>query len=167
MASSGENNTAFDFQFDSLTGGTLPLRNFAGRPIVVVNTASKCGFTPQYAGLEALWRRHRGDGLVVLGVPSNDFANQEPGGNAEIATFCEVNYGVDFPLTAKVHVRGPDAHPLFQWLASEGGALSKPRWNFYKYLIGRDGRLRTWFSSVTPPGSRRFTNAVARMVAGK
>ncbi|HVJ51969.1 MAG TPA: glutathione peroxidase [Aliidongia sp.] len=164
MADMGGGKSAFDFEFEALKGGSLPLGDFAGRPMVVVNTASKCGFTPQYEGLEALWQRHRDQGLIVLGVPSNDFGGQEPGSSDEIASFCQINYGVDFPLTGKVHVRGAEAHPLFRWLASKGGFLSKPRWNFYKYLIGRDGQLQTWFSSLTPPGSAKFGNAVERLM---
>jgi glutathione peroxidase len=157
--------TAFDFVVDRLTGGTLPLKEFAGRPMVIVNTASKCGFTPQYAALETLWNENRGSGLVVLGVPSNDFGGQEPGSAADIASFCTVNYGVDFPMAAKVPVKGSDAHPLFRWLADEGGFLARPRWNFYKYLIGRDGKLETWFSSITSPSTARFKGAIANLVA--
>lgn len=161
---SATDKSAFDFVVDRLGGGALPLREFAGRPMVIVNTASKCGFTPQYAGLEALWRDHRKDGLVVLGVPSNDFGRQEPGSAADIASFCATNYGVDFPMAAKVPVSGKDAHPLFAWLSEEGGFLARPRWNFYKYLIDRNGKLQTWFSSVTAPGSNRFKAAVARLL---
>jgi glutathione peroxidase len=158
--------TAYAFDFTNLGGEPLPLRQFAGRPMVIVNTASKCGFTPQYAGLQAVWQRNKDRGLVVLGVPSNDFANQEPGGSAEIASFCAVNYGVDFPLTGKVHVRGSEAHPLFQWLARQGGLLSpRPRWNFFKYLIDRNGEFVTWFTSLTPPHSSRFGRALDRLIA--
>jgi len=157
-------SSAFDFAFDDLQGRPFPLVQFAGRPLVVVNTASQCGFTPQYAGLESLWTRYGQQGLVVIGVPCNDFGGQEPGDAATISAFCRQTYGVDFPLTAKVHVRGPDMHPLFRWLAAEGGYFARPRWNFYKYLIGRDGRLRDWFASITPPCSARFTRAVERVV---
>lgn len=157
---SDKNKTAFDFEFQSLKGKPLPLKAFAGHPVIIVNTASKCGFTPQYKGLEAVWQKHKADGLVMLGVPSNDFGNQEPGESTEIAEFCEINFGVDFPLTEKVHVKGSDAHPLFNWIGEQGGFLAKPRWNFYKYFIGRDGTLKTWFSSVTTPDSAKFGNAV-------
>lgn len=152
------------FTFKSLEGKPLPLSDFAGKPMVIVNTASKCGFTPQYAGLEALWKAKRDAGLVVLGVPSNDFGKQEPGTADEIKGFCEVRYGVDFPLTEKVHVTGAEAHPLFQWLGAKGGFLAKPHWNFYKYLIDRNGRLVDWFSSITAPGSAKFTNAVDKLL---
>ena len=156
---------AHDFAFEDIDEtGELRLADFAGRPVLVVNTASRCGFTPQLGPLEALWQRHRDAGLVVLGVPSNDFGGQEPGSPQEITAFCEINYGVDFPMTEKVHVRGSGAHPLFRWLAEEGGYLSRPRWNFYKYLIGPDGRLRRWFSSLTAPGAPRFERAVAALL---
>ena len=157
-------DSAFAFNFESLEGKPMPLSEFAGRPMVVVNTASKCGFTPQYAGLEALWRANRDRGLVVLGVPSNDFGGQEPGTATEIGAFCERRFGVDFPLTEKVHVIGKEAHPLFRWIADKGGFVARPHWNFYKYLIGRDGRLVDWFSSVTAPGSKRFGDAVERLL---
>jgi glutathione peroxidase len=160
-------HTAFDFEFESLRGTKLPLAEFAGKPVIIVNTASKCGFTPQYAGLEALWQRHKADGLVVLGVPCNDFGGQEPGSSDDITAFCQVNYGVDFPMTGKVHVKGADAHPLFRWLAAQGGFWSRPRWNFYKYLITPDGELKTWFSSLTTPNSAKFTRAVDDLIGGK
>ena len=150
---------------NSLSGAPLPLRAYAGRPLLVVNTASRCGFTPQYAGLQALWAEHRGRGLTVLGVPSNDFGGQEPGTAEEIGQFCAVNYGVDFPMAAKVPVRGAGAHPLFHWLGQQGGLLARPRWNFYKYLVGADGRLAAWFGSTTPPGSRRLRAAIDRALA--
>lgn len=158
--------TAYDFDFQSLKGKPLPLAEFAGRPLLIVNTASKCGFTPQYKELEAIWQKYRDEGLVVLGVPSNDFAGQEPGNAAEIANFCEINFGVDFPLTEKVRVKGANAHPLFQWLAREGGFLSRPRWNFYKYVIGKDGRLVDWFASTTTPGSAKVQRAIEKAVRG-
>ncbi|MFA7638307.1 MAG: glutathione peroxidase, partial [Parvibaculum sp.] len=102
------------------------------------------------------------DGLVVLGVPSNDFANQEPGNADEIASFCEINFGVDFPLTSKEHVKGPDAHPLFKWLSAQGGFLARPRWNFYKYVIGRDGKLVDWFASTTKPDAPKVRKALEK-----
>jgi glutathione peroxidase len=155
---------AFAFRFEALDGTPLDLGQFAGRPMLVVNTASKCGFTPQYKGLQTVWEQFGPRGLVVLGVPCNDFGGQEPGSEAEIGSFCQRNYGVGFPMTAKAHVRGPEAHPLFRWLAHEGGVLSKPRWNFYKYLIRRDGSLDSWFSSVAPPSSGRVRKALDHLV---
>jgi glutathione peroxidase len=156
--------SAYDFSFETLQGKPYPLKDLAGRPLVVVNTASKCGFTPQYKGLEALWRDHKAAGLVVIGVPSNDFGAQEPGNAEEIASFCELNYGVDFPMMAKVHVKGADAHPFFKWAAKQGGFLAAPKWNFFKYLVGKDGELAEWFSSVTGPNSGKFKAAVGKIL---
>jgi len=155
---------AFEFDFTALDGSPLPLKAYAGQPLLVVNTASKCGFTPQYEGLQAIWARYRERGLVVIGVPCDDFGRQEPGGAEEIASFCQRNYGVGFPMTEKLHVRGPETHPMFRWLAREGGILSRPRWNFYKYVIARDGTLSSWFSSVTSPDSARIRSALERVV---
>ena len=154
--------TLYEFELDTLAGGKLALRQFEGRPLLLVNTASKCGFTPQYEGLQALWSLYGPRGLTVIGAPCNDFGNQEPLGSENIRSFCAANYGVSFPMTAKLHVRGSRIHPLFAWLGAEGGVLSRPRWNFYKYLIGADGRLQTWFTSVTTPMSGRLRSAVER-----
>ncbi len=156
-------SNAYDFSFETLQGKPYPLRALAGRPMLIVNTASKCGFTPQYKALEACWQANKASGLVVIGVPCNDFGGQEPGSAAEIASFCEVNYGVDFPVMAKTHVKGPQAHPFFGWAAGQGGFFAKPRWNFYKYLINKDGGLQTWFASPTSPDSARFKAALAKM----
>jgi glutathione peroxidase len=155
---------AYDFSFSTLRGKPYPLSDLAGRPLVVVNTASKCGFTPQYKGLEALWQAKKESGLVVIGVPSNDFGAQEPGSAEEIASFCALNYGVDFPMMAKVHVKGADAHPFFAWAAKQGGFLAAPKWNFFKYLVGKDGQLAEWFSSITGPESAKFQAAVGKIL---
>jgi glutathione peroxidase len=152
----------YDFKLTSLTGEPYWLADLAGRPLLIVNTASKCGFTPQYAGLQALWTKwgKRPQGLVVIGVPSNDFGNQEPGDAEAIGDFCDRTYGVTFPMMEKAAVKGPDAHPLFKWLGEQGGFLAKPRWNFYKYLTGRDGKLATWFPSTTAPDSAKLIRAI-------
>ena len=138
----------------------MPLSMFAGKAVLVVNTASQCGFTKQYAALQELWQRYRAGGLVVLGVPSNDFGGQEPGSEAEIKDFCKVNFDVDFPLTAKTVVKGADAHPFYNWAADTLGGMAKPRWNFHKYLIAPDGRLVDWFSTPTSPTSSKVVRAV-------
>jgi glutathione peroxidase len=156
--------TAYDFDLVTLDGKPMPLRQFAGHPLVIVNTASACGFTPQYAGLQALWREFKDSGLIVLGVPSNDFGGQEPGDAAQIAAFCATTFGADFPMAAKRPVRGSAADPLFRWLAAEGGFFARPRWNFYKYLIGRDGHLKDWFASATKPDAAKFKRAVRRIL---
>lgn len=145
--------TIFDFKLPRLDGGIIDLADYTGRPLLIVNTASKCGFTKQYAGLQQVWERERERGLVVIGVPSNDFGRQEPGDATEIGAFCEGNYGVTFPMAAKLSVSGSEAHPLFKYLASNGGTLSKPRWNFYKYVTDPTGHLTAWFSSLTDPRS--------------
>ncbi len=151
---------AHAFSFTSIDGGSLPLSAFRGKAVLVVNTASFCGFTKQYEGLQALWERYRDRGLIVLGVPSNDFGGQEPGSAEQIKEFCEVNFNVDFPLTTKEHVRGAQAHPFYRWAAKELGMLAKPRWNFHKYLMAPDGRLVDWFSTTTSPNSDRLRRAV-------
>jgi glutathione peroxidase len=156
--------TAFDFQLKTLTGEPLDLKQFAGHPLLVVNTASKCGFTPQYKGLQEVWTDYQDRGVIVIGVPSNDFGSQEPGSEAEIGNFCTVNYGVTFTMAEKVHVKGNEAHPLFRWFGEQGGLLSKPRWNFFKYIVARDGSLSTWFSSVTKPESAKLRAALDAVV---
>jgi glutathione peroxidase len=132
--------------------------------VLVVNTASFCGFTPQYEDLEALWKRYRDRGVVVIGVPSNDFGQQEPGSAAEIKQFCESKYSVDFPLTEKQQVIGPKAHPFFRWISTELGEAGAPRWNFHKYLVGPDGSLEgAWPSSVRPT-DRAVTGEIDRLL---
>ena len=142
---------AYQFEFTALGGDKLPLDAWRGRPVLVVNTASFCGYTPQYRDLEGLWQRYRERGLVVLGVPSNDFGEQEPGNAAEIRQFCETNYQVDFPLTEKVRVVGGAAHPFYRWVAATLGEAGAPRWNFHKYLVAPDGQLAgAWPAQVRP-----------------
>ncbi|OAN53693.1 glutathione peroxidase [Paramagnetospirillum marisnigri] len=149
----------------AIGGGSHDPAQFKGQVVLVVNTASQCGFTPQYEGLESLWRDYRGRGLVVLGVPSNDFGAQEPGANAEVESFCRINYGVDFPLLEKQVVTGSAAHPLYRWAADQTGPLGLPRWNFHKLLVGRDGRLVDWFASTTAPDAARLRAALDKALA--
>ena len=158
--------SAHDFSFQSIDGEALSLAQFAGKPVLVVNTASRCGFTRQYADLQSLWARYRDQGLVVLGVPSNDFGGQEPGSNNEIKDFCTVNFDINFPMTEKTVVRGAAAHPFYRWAAGELGMLAKPRWNFHKYLIGPDGKLVNWFASTTAPTADRVIGAITPLLAG-
>jgi glutathione peroxidase len=157
--------TAYAFTFNSLDGGEILLASYAGHPMLVVNTASLCGYTPQYTGLQALWTRYRARGLIVLGVPSNDFGGQEPGGASEIAKTAHDDYHVSFPLTEKVAVKGQDAHPFYRWAAQER-PLEAPRWNFHKYLIGRDGRLKAAFTSAVEPNDPRLIVAIEQELAG-
>jgi glutathione peroxidase len=141
------------------------LCEFAGKVVLVVNTASQCGYTPQYEGLEALQRRYRERGLVVLGFPSNDFGGQEPGSNKEIAAFCVNQYAIDFPMFAKSGVRGPAANPLFADLAKATG--SAPRWNFHKYLVARDGREVKAFATQVEPLDPKLVAEIERLLAAR
>jgi glutathione peroxidase len=152
--------TAFAFSFKTLDGKQLRLSEQIGRPLLVVNTASLCGYTPQYAGLETLWSRYRDRGLLVLGVPSNDFGGQEPGGSSEIHGTAH-RHGVTFPLTEKVAVRGEAAHPFYRWAAIQRPGET-PRWNFHKYLVARDGTLAASFASAIEPIDPRLVAAVER-----
>jgi len=150
--------TIYDFTVPRLDGTPEDLGQYAGRVLLIVNTASECGFTPQYKGLEALYRDYRERGLTVLGFPCNQFGGQEPGENSEIARFCEVNYGVTFPMFAKIDVNGDSAHPLYAWLKKEApGVLGSERikWNFTKFLVDRDGRVVGRFAPTTTPEELR------------
>jgi len=157
--------SAHDFTLPSIGGGEIRLKDFAGEAVLLVNTASECGFTPQYRDLEALWRERKGKGLVVLGVPSNDFGAQEPGSNAEVQTFCEKNFAVTFPLAGKQTVIGPGAHPLYRWIAGELGEGAAPKWNFHKYLIGPDGALAGAWPSKVAPKSPEIAKAIDEALA--
>jgi glutathione peroxidase len=142
-----------DFHAATLTGADRSLADYAGQVVLVVNTASKCGFTPQYAGLEELYKAHKDEGFVVLGFPCNQFGAQEPGSADEIEEFCQLNYGVSFPMFEKVDVNGDDEHPLFGWLKSEKSGLlgGRIKWNFTKFLIGRDGQVIERYAPTTKP----------------
>lgn len=156
--------TAYVFSFPALAGDSIRLADFAGRPLLVVNTASLCGYTPQYAGLQQLWSDFRERGLMIIGVPSNDFGGQEPGGASEIAATAQHQYGVTFPLAAKAVVTGPAAHPFYRW-AAEARPKDVPRWNFHKYLLGRDGYIADVFGSAIEPTDTRTRTAIARALA--
>jgi len=155
---------ALDFEKRRLAGDeTVRLcEAYQGKVILVVNTASKCGFTGQYEGLEALYAKYRDRGLVVLGFPSNDFANQEPGTEEQIKEFCRLTYSVQFPMFEKVHVKKGVADPFFQYLAEQTGVY--PKWNFYKYLIDRDGNVVDYFASITSPQSKKMVQAIERLL---
>ena len=153
--------TAYAFTFKGLDGAEILLSSYAGHPILVVNTASLCGYTPQNRGLQALWIRYRDKGLMVLGVPSNDFGGQEPGGAVDIGKTAHDEYHVTFPITEKAVVKGSGAHPFYRWAAVER-PLDAPRWNFHKYLIGRDGQLKAGFTSAVEPDDPRLIAAIER-----
>ena len=152
--------TCYTMSFAGLDKGEIKLADFAGKPIMVVNTASLCGFVGQYAGLQMLWERFSPMGLMMIAVPSNDFGGQEPGGSDEIHHATE-GYGVRFPIAAKAKVLGPDAHPFYRWAALER-PRDLPRWNFHKYLVGKDGRIADVFSTITDPASATVVRAVEK-----
>jgi glutathione peroxidase len=148
----------YDFEAQTITGKPVKLSQFKGRVLLIVNTASKCGFTPQFEGLEQLWKDYEDQGLTVLGFPSNQFGAQDPGANSEIAEFCQLNYGVSFPMMAKVDVNGGDAHPLWQWLKSEKKGLLGTeliKWNFTKFLVGKDGQVLARYAPNDTPKDLR------------
>ncbi len=157
--------SAYDYSFKTIDGEPLPLASFKGKAVLVVNTASACGLTPQYEALEALYRQYRESGLVVLGVPANDFGKQEPGTEAEIKTFCTTKFAVDFPLASKETVIGEHAHPFYRWVVSELGEDAAPKWNFHKYLIGKDGGVAGVFGSRTVPDAPEVVAAIEAALA--
>jgi glutathione peroxidase len=152
--------TAHDYAFTAIDGAPLPLTSFKDKVVLVVNTASKCGLTPQYDGLVKLYGELKDEGLVVLGVPCNQFAGQEPGSEAEIQTFCSTTFGVDFPMTAKVDVKGEGAHPFYKWAEGELGEAAVPVWNFHKILIGKNGEALQAFGPRTEPQDADVTAAI-------
>ncbi len=144
----------YEFVVEDLSGKEFAFDQLKGKKVLMVNTASKCGFTPQYAELQELYDRYKDKGLIIIGFPANNFANQEPGSNDEIQEFCSINYGVTFPMMSKISVNGKDIHPVYQWLTKKeknGKSDSKVRWNFQKYLIDENGELLAHFSSKTKP----------------
>lgn len=157
--------TAYDFSFPAIDGGTLSLSDYEGKVVLLVNTASQCGFTGQYQGLQALWANYKDRGLVVVGVPSDDFGGQELDSASEVKQFCEMNYGINFPMTDIVRIKGPQAHPYYKWVAEVHGGLAVPRWNFHKHLINTDGTLRDWFMSTTSPDSSKLKSAIEKALA--
>ena len=157
--------TAYAFSFPALEKGEIKLADYAGQPLMIVNTASLCGFTPQYAGLQQLWTEFHDRGLMIIGVPSNDFGGQEPGGASDIAETAQHQYGVTFPITAKTVVKGPNAHPFYKW-AADIRPKDVPRWNFHKYLIGRDGNIAEVFPESVEPTDTRVKTTIARALTG-
>jgi glutathione peroxidase len=158
--------SAHDFSFKSIDGKEIDMKDYAGKAVLVVNVASFCGYTPQYKDLQKLHETYGPKGLVVLGVPSNDFGAQEPKSEAEIAKFCHTNFGVTFPMTSKQKVVGLDAHGLYQWFSGEAGEAVAPKWNFHKYLIGKDGKLIDSWPSKVGPLAPEITGAVQMALAG-
>lgn len=152
--------TIYDYKVETISGDEFDFADLKGKKILIVNTASKCGFTPQFEGLEALYQKYKDQGFVVIGFPTNDFKEQDPGTNEEIAEFCQLNYGVSFPMMAKIKVTGDDKAPIYQFLTQKemnGKKSSSVKWNFQKYIINEDGTLEDYFYSITSPESKKIT----------
>ncbi len=148
-----------DFNIESISGETINLSDYESKVVLLVNTASKCGFTPQYSGLQKIYEKYKDDGFVVFGVPTNDF-NQEFSKDSDVKEFCEIRFGVEFPMSSIQPIRGENAHPIYKWIKSNVSVIGQPRWNFHKYLIGKDGKIINWFSSMTSPTSEGLVNQI-------
>jgi glutathione peroxidase len=157
--------TAYQFEFSGLWSDRVPMTAFEGEVVLVVNTASRCGYTPQYEGLQEIYTEYHGQGFEVVGVPSNNFAGQEPGTAQEIQDFCSLNYGVTFPMAGKTEVVGAEAHPFYKWAEAQLGQSAVPGWNFHKILLGRDGRLIAAFPSDVEPASQELRAAITQALA--
>ena len=151
---------AYDYKFNALDGSELNLNEFKSKVIVVVNVASQCGFTNQYEDMQKVWDKYQDKGVVILGVPSNDFGKQEPGTSEEIKNFCEAKFGITFPMTEKVSVKGENAHPFYIWARENHGKSAIPKWNFHKIIIGKDGKVLDTFASMTNTSSKKFIGKI-------
>ena len=157
------NGSAYDYEFNSIDGSLIKLNKYREKVIVVVNVASRCGYTTQYEDLQKLWSEYKRKNLVILGVPTNNF-RQEPGNNKEIKNFCETNFGITFPMTEKINVIGKNAHPFYKWARKDYGIGAIPKWNFHKIIIGRDGKVAETFSSITKPSSKKFIKVIENLI---
>jgi len=155
-------NLAYDFNFNDLDGSILDLSEYKGKVLVVINVASQCGFTNQYEDMQKIWDKYQAKGVVLIGVPSNDFGNQEPGNSEEIKNFCEAKFGITFPMTKKVVVKGENAHPFYKWAKENHGKAAVPKWNFHKIIIGKNGKVIETFASITNPSSKKFIRALEK-----
>ena len=155
---------AYDFSFNDLDGSLLSLGNFKEKVIIVVNVASQCGFTNQYEDMQKIWEKYQSKGIIILGVPSNDFGQQEPGSNKEIKNFCEAKFGITFPMTEKVLVKGTNAHPFYIWAKENYGNSAIPKWNFHKIIINKEGKIEKTFSSITNPSSKKFIEVIENLL---
>ena len=160
---SGSSTNAYDYEFKSIDGDKIKLSDYKGKVIVVVNVASRCGYTPQYEGLQSLWSNYKNKDLIVLGVPTNNF-RQEPGSNKEIKDFCETNFGITFPMTEKISVIGNNSHPFYKWAKEDYGIGAIPKWNFHKIIIGKEGKIVDTFSSITKPSSKKFLKVIEELI---
>ena len=153
----------YDFKINSITGDQIDLKDFKGKPILIVNTASYCGFTKQYNDMQELWEKYRDRGLIVLGVPSNSF-NQEKSDNSAVKEFCEVNFNINFPLTEITDVKGDNAHEIYKWAKENYGKSAVPKWNFYKILINKEGKIEDTYASLTSPTSKKITKKIESLL---
>ena len=153
----------YDLKINSITGDQIDLKDFKGKPILIVNTASYCGFTKQYNDMQELWEKYRDRGLIVLGVPSNSF-NQEKSDNSAVKEFCEVNFNINFPLTEITDVKGDNAHEIYKWAKTNYGKSAVPKWNFYKILINREGKIEDTYASLTSPTSNKITKKIENLL---
>ena len=158
------NKLAYDFNFKDLDGSNLSLSEYKGKVIIVVNVASQCGFTSQYEDMQKVWDKYQSKGIVMLGVPSNDFGKQEPGSNEDIKNFCEAKFGISFPMTEKVSVKGSEAHPFYIWAKENHGKSAVPKWNFHKIIIDKNGKVAETFTSITNPSSKKFIKALEKLI---
>ena len=155
---------AYDFKFKDLNGSALNLSEYKGKVIIVVNVASQCGFTNQYEDMQKIWENYQSKDILMLGVPSNDFGKQEPGSNKDIKNFCEAKFGISFPMTEKVSVKGSDAHTFYIWARENYGNSAVPKWNFHKIIIGKNGKIAETFSSMTNPSSKKFIRTLEKLI---
>ena len=155
---------AYDFQFKNLDGDPLNLSDYKGKVIVAINVASQCGFTRQYEDMQNIWEKYQSKGIIILGIPSNDFGKQEPGNNKDIKNFCESKFGISFPMTEKVSVKGSNAHPFYIWAKKNHGMSAIPKWNFHKIIINREGKVDQTFSSITKPSSEKFIKVLENLI---
>ena len=162
-ASANYSKLVYEFEFNGIDGNKIKLSNFKNKVLVVVNVASRCGYTPQYEDLQMLWSNYKNKNLVVIGVPTNNF-KQEPGNNKEIKDFCETNFGINFPMTEKISVIGKDAHPFYKWAKKNHGIAAIPKWNFHKIVIGKNGKVIDTFASFTKPTSDKFINLIEKEI---
>ena len=153
---------AYDFNFNDLDGSPLKLSEYKNKVIIVVNVASQCGFTKQYEDMQKVWEEYQDKGVIMLGIPSNNFGNQEPGTSEEIKNFCEAKFGITFPMTEKITVKGENAHPFYKWAKENHGKSAIPKWNFHKIIIGKDGKVIDTFASITNPSSSKFIKVIEK-----
>ncbi len=153
----------FDFKINSITGDVIDLNDFRGKPVLIVNTASYCGFTKQYNDMQSLWEKYKDKGLIVLGIPSNSF-NQEKTNNNDVKEFCEVNFNINFPLTEITDVKGNNAHEIYKWAKDNHGKSAVPKWNFYKILINNEGKIEDTYASLTNPTSKKITKKIESLL---